>query len=232
MAQKDKDISLKDKDTTPKDKDIKRTSSQIMELKDLISGPLAATIDADSIAARRYLSYLMELAFDSYDKDTGKVGKLRMLEFNYTSQDVGGGKVQKVSIPLLTLVPLPLLQVKEADFDFDIQIVDALSADKDATFSLRNGKSPNEDMEAEGVKLRVQMAEAKADAAHKSSTQQSLTANMRVKVRMEQADMPGGLANLLHLITNNMLMEEVEAEQKKQRVKKVEYQEKEADDDE
>ena len=42
----------------PTGKDIKRTSSQVMELKDLISGPLAATIDADSIATRRYLSYL------------------------------------------------------------------------------------------------------------------------------------------------------------------------------
>ena len=57
----------------PTGKDIKRTSSQVMELKDLISGPLAATIDADSIATRRYLSYLMELAFESYDKETGKV---------------------------------------------------------------------------------------------------------------------------------------------------------------
>lgn len=188
-----------------------------MELKDLISGPLAATIDADTIAARHYLSYLMELAFESYDKDTGKVGKLRMLEFNYTSQDVGGGRLQQVKIPLLTLVPLPLLQVKEADFDFDIQIVDALSADKDATFSLKNDSSPNESKEVEGVKLRVQMAAAKADASHKSSIQQSLTANMKVKVRMEQADMPGGLANLLHLATNNLQMEEVEKERKEEK---------------
>lgn len=74
----------------PTGKDIKRTSSQVMELKDLISGPLAATIDADSIATRRYLSYLMELAFESYDKETGKVGELRMLEFNYQSHDVDG----------------------------------------------------------------------------------------------------------------------------------------------
>ena len=69
----------------PTGKDIKRTSSQVMELKDLISGPLAATIDADSIATRRYLSYLMELAFESYDKETGKVGELRMLEFSQPS---------------------------------------------------------------------------------------------------------------------------------------------------
>lgn len=193
----------------PTGKDIKRTSSQVMELKDLISGPLAATIDADSIATRRYLSYLMELAFESYDKETGKVGELRMLEFNYQSHDVDGTHQQQVKIPLLTLVPLPLLQVKEADFDFDIKIVDALSADTDATFSLKNGATPQEKT-TEGVKLRVSMASAIVEGSRKSSSQQSLTTNMKVKVRMEQADMPGGLANLLRLTTNNLQMEAVE----------------------
>ena len=99
-------------------------SKQIMELKDLISGPLVATIDADSMSTRRYLSYLYELAFDSYNAATGEVGNLRMLEFTYTANDNGIPRQQRVSIPLMTLVPLPLLQVKEADFDFDIQIID------------------------------------------------------------------------------------------------------------
>lgn len=185
-----------------------RVSSQVMELKDLISGPLVATIDADSISARRYLNHLLELAFESYDRETGEVGRLRTLDFTYGSHDVGGARMQRVSIPLLTLVPLPLLQVKEADFDFDIRIVDAVSSDKDATFSLKNGTSGDEDS-PEGVKLRVAMA-ANAERSVKSTTQQSLTANMKVKVRMEQADMPGGLSNLLHLTTNNLLMEETD----------------------
>lgn len=185
-----------------------RVSSQVMELKDLISGPLVATIDADSISARRYLNHLLELAFESYDRETGEAGKLRTLDFTYGNHDVGGARMQRVSIPLLTLVPLPLLQVKEADFDFDIRIVDAVSSDKDATFSLKNGTSGDEDS-PEGVKLRVSMA-ANAEGNVKSTTQQSLSANMKVKVRMEQADMPGGLSNLLHLTTNNLLMEETD----------------------
>ena len=136
-----------------------------------------------------------------------------MLEFTYQSHDLGGNYRQHVKIPLLTLVPLPLLQVKEADFDFDIQIVDALTADTDATFSLKNGASPKAHV-PEGVKLRVAMASAKSADSRKSGLQQSLTANMKVKVRMEQADMPGGLANLLHLTTNNLQMETVEEEGK------------------
>lgn len=188
-----------------------KVSSQVMELKELISAPLVATIDADSISARRYLNYLLELAFESYDKETGEVGKLRTLDFTYGSRDVGGLRMQRVSIPLLTLVPLPLLQVKEADFDFDIQIVDAVSSDKDATFSLKNGASDDTGDVPEGVKLRVSMAAASAEGNVKSTTQQSLTANMKVKVKMQQADMPGGLSNLLHLTTNNLHMEEVDA---------------------
>lgn len=189
------------------DKDKKHVSSQVMELKDLISGPLVATIDADSISSRRYLNYLLDLTFESYDRKTGKAGKLRTLDFTYQTQDVGGQRTQRISIPLLTLVPLPLLQVKEADFDFDIQIVDALSADRDAAFSLRNGSAPEGDEGSEGVKLRVSMAQASREGRASEKASRSLTANMKVKVKMQQADMPGGLSNLLHLTTSNVQSE-------------------------
>ena len=192
------------------DKDKKHVSSQVMELKDLISGPLVATIDADSISSRRYLNYLLDLTFESYDRKTGQAGKMRTLDFTYQTQDVGGPHTQRISIPLLTLVPLPLLQVKEADFDFDIQIVDALSADKDAAFSLKNGSSPEEEESTEGVKLRVSMAQASREGKTTEGVRKSLTANMKVKVRMQQADMPGGLSNLLHLTTSNVQSESVD----------------------
>lgn len=185
----------------------KRQSSQVMELKDLISGPLVATIDADTISARRYLNYLYELAFESYNSQTGEVGNLRNLQLKYKCMDSGVMKEQKVSIPLLTLVPLPLLQVKEADFDFDIQIIDAISADRNATFSLTN-KQDEEAETNDGVKLRVTMAPSSGTVEERSSRNRNLTANMKVKVKMQQADMPGGLSNLLFLTTNNMPIEE------------------------
>ena len=186
-----------------------------MELKDLISGPLVATIDADTISTRRYLSYLYELAFESYDPITGKVGKLRALEFNYRTSDSFGVHNQKVSIPLLTLVPLPLLQVKEADFDFDIQIIDAVSADKNATFSLKSPEiaSATQDDASEGLRLRVSMAASNIEAGEDVKRRQGLSANMKVKVKMRQADMPGGLSNLLSLTTNSLQIEEAEEQE-------------------
>lgn len=195
--------------------DNKKVSSQIMELKDLISGPLVATIDADTISTRRYLSYLYELAFESYDPETGKVGKLRALEFSYCTSDSTGVHNQKVSIPLLTLVPLPLLQVKEADFDFDIQIIDAVSADRNATFSLKNPErnASSQEDSSEGIKLRVSMAASNIEGSTEVKQRQGLSANMKVKVKMQQADMPGGLSNLLSLTTNNLQIEETEEQE-------------------
>ncbi len=181
-----------------------------MELKDLISGPLVATIDADSISSRHYLNYLFELAFDSYDKETGKVGELRTLEFKYKTQDAGRSYYQSIKIPILTLVPLPLLQVKEANFDFDIQIIDAISTDSEGTFSFKSNTEPtNAHPGGEGVKLRVTMAEGRSEGNSRSS-KQSLAANMKVNVKMEQSDMPAGLLKLLHLTTNNTQIESID----------------------
>ena len=65
-----------------------------MELQQLIAGPLIATIEADSLSSQRYLDYLMKIAFESYDPVTGRTGKIRMLTFNYQSQDAGGGRTE------------------------------------------------------------------------------------------------------------------------------------------
>ncbi|NDV64482.1 DUF2589 domain-containing protein [Bacteroides sp. 224] len=194
---------------TKKNNKIKQSSSHVMDLKNLISGPLIATIDADSISSQRYLQYLFEIAFESYNKETGEVGALRMLTFSYMNHDVNGSRLQKVSIPLLTLVPLPLLQVKEADFDFDIKIIDAINEEREETFSFKNEEAVQEEGNTRNsTRLRVALTPSQGDGNTKQRMQQGLNSNMKVKVKMQQADIPGGLANLLHLTANNILMEE------------------------
>ncbi len=186
-----------------------KVSSQVMELKDLISGPLVATIDADTISSRRYLQYLFDLAFESYDAATGKAGAMRCLTFEYTSSDVNGKRKQSISIPILTLVPLPLLQIQEANFDFDINVIDAVTQDASSTFSLKEGIEQQRG-DGEGSNLRVALAATSGESSSSSSLKHGLSANMKVSVKMRQADMPGGVSNLLHLTTNNMIIEDIE----------------------
>lgn len=177
-------------------------SSQVLDLKDMISGPLLATIDADAMSARRYMDYMLELAFQSYNHDTGTAGPLRMLEFAYQAMGDDGMQTRTVSIPLITLMPLPLLHVQEADFDFDMQIVEALQTNARSALSLRE---PDAVRPADDTRLRVAMASREAGQA--SSASRNVTANMKVSVRMRQADMPDGLSKFLYLASSNMIQQ-------------------------
>lgn len=194
-------------------KNVRRTSSQVMELQQLIAGPLIATIEADTLSAQKYLDYVMRVAFESYNPQTGETGKLRIITFSYNEQDANGPHKRTVSIPLLTLVPLPLLHVEEADFDFDIKILDALSENVDEKFSIEQGKSVTNRPEVTGFKMRASLAPKQGEASRGGELQQSLSANMKVKVKMRPADMPAGLSNLLHLTANNVQVEDADIEE-------------------
>ena len=183
-----------------------------MELQQLIAAPLIATIEADSLSSQRYLDYLMKIAFESYDPATGRTGKIRMLTFSYNSQDINETKKQSVSIPLFTLVPLPLLQIQEADFDFDIKILDAFSVSEEEKFSLEKGEATvAPKSERGGFKMRASLAPKQGDGSQSKNVEQSISANMKVKVKMRQADVPAGLSNLLHLAASNVQVEEADA---------------------
>lgn len=170
-----------------------------MELKDLIAGPLTATIDADALSSQHYLDCLFKTAFESYDPATGKAGKLRMLTFQYTSHEVSGTQAKFLSIPLLTLIPLPLLQVQEADFDFEVQVIDSFGRQRQDSFSFEKGNDGTETVQDNNTCLRVALATSSAEHAKNSeSSQSSLTAHMKVHVKMRQSDIPGGLATLLN----------------------------------
>lgn len=195
------------------EKSVTTASSQVLELQQLIAAPLIATIEADSLSSQKYLDYLMKIAFESYDPATGKTGKIRMLTFTYTNQDVNGSKQQNVSIPLFTLVPLPLLQIQEADFDFDIKILDAFSVSEEERFSIDEEKGTKEPAsQSGGFKMRASLAPKQSEGSRNKNVEQSLSANMKIKVKMRQADVPAGLSNLLHLAASNVQVEDVDKE--------------------
>lgn len=192
---------------------VSRRSSQVMELKQLIAGPLIATIEADALSAQKYLSYVLAVAFESYNPTTGETGKLRMLTFSYYEQDGVTMRKKSVSLSLLTLIPLPLLQIHEADFDFDIKILDALYEKSDEKFSTEEGHVVSNGSNIRGFRMRASLAPQKSAGENSGTLQQSLTANMKVKVKMRQADMPAGLSNILHLTANNMQIEDTSEEE-------------------
>ena len=173
-----------------------KVNGHIMSLQQLISAPLVATIDADEMSTERYMKHFMSLAFESYNPVDGSTGALRLISFNFTDSDASGGAEKKVSVPLVSLVTLPLLQIKQANFDFDINIIDAVAAAPNEHFSLNRGE-----VESLGGKERDEGLNFRASLAPQSGrgASSSLQANMKIHVSMQQADMPSGLSQFLQL---------------------------------
>ena len=185
------------------------TNSQVMELQQLIAGPLVSTIEADALSTNRYLDILQAIAFEDEVRDGKPIGrKLRTLSFSYTETNAGGHRQKVVSIPLLTLVPLPLLQIHEADFDYDINILDAVNSSIDESFNYGKGRIEQSDNTIRPMRLRAALATKGGSSNTSGQTEQKLSANMKVHVKMRQTDVPAGLANMLRLTASNLLIED------------------------
>lgn len=187
------------------------SNSQVMELQQLIAGPLVSTIEADALSSRRYYDMLQLIAFEDANEGDATVKRLRMLKFSYLETNAGGNRSKVVSIPLVTLLPLPLLQIQEADFDFDINILDAVSSSSDDSFDYGKGRIDKGSPAASPFRLRASLASKGGTGSYSEKSEQQLSANMKVHVKMRQADMPAGLSNLLRLTSSNLQVEDAEA---------------------
>lgn len=193
-----------------KQQNVISVNSQVMELQQLIAGPLVSTIEADTLSSRRYLEMLQLIAFEDVTEGDRNIRRLRTLKFAYQETNVNGYRNKVVSIPLVTLLPLPLLQIKEADFDFDINILDAVSSGTVESFDYGEGKIEQNNENRRPFRLRASLAPKSGSGSYSDKSEQQLSANMKVHVKMHQADMPAGLSNLLRLTAGNLQVEDAE----------------------
>jgi hypothetical protein len=180
-------------------------NSQVMNLKQLIATPMIATLEADAMTTQRYVDFLREIAFEG-DGDGG-LGRLRTFTFRYYQNDSQGRTLKSVEIPVISLIPVPLLQIKEATFDFDIKILDSVTEESEQEFSFEDGQTPSVEEES---KTTIRAALAPQSGKSAETRDSSLAANMKVKIIMQQADLPAGLANLLSLSAHSVSVENAE----------------------
>ena len=57
-------------------------NSQVMDLRQLIAGPLVAAVEADAMASQKYYDYLLRIAFDDYwGSERGQIWRICLLAF-------------------------------------------------------------------------------------------------------------------------------------------------------
>jgi hypothetical protein len=182
--------------------------NKLVNFRDLLSGPLFATLHADFAAAEQFVDFVTKYGLEEETAEDGtSIKKLKMFTFTYNRYNPQLGKDEEFSlqVPLLSLIPLPLLQVDHAEFEFNIRLYAETKESFESNFGkegaltgdLSNEKETQNNT-SQGFKARLSPTVGRKDGETVSTTD----SNMKVKVVMRQGDLPAGIANLITIFND------------------------------
>jgi hypothetical protein len=171
-----------------------------LNLYEIIAGPLMALVQAETQAAKTTLEYIEKVGFipastTGKSTDEVKVGKVRMAEFNYRKADANGQLTDfTAALPVLSLVPIPAIQVKSATISFSVKINDVETVDASTTMS-SNGTSKQKYLMPKRTEFRASMG---SKAAKDDKTERLYA--MDIQVTVEKSDVPVGLMKIFNMM--------------------------------
>ena len=167
-----------------------------LPLRELLGVLVADLVVAETHAAKATADFLREAGFIGGKKTKDDWGRLRFVSFSYGVEDPDGKKVRIVSVPLLSLLPIPLQQIDQAEYEFFAQVNDVTEIDPAPNASYELGSrayglaQPFSDLLCEVAPYPTDSEGEKRAAIPK----------VRVKLTMRQADLPAGLSSSLRRI--------------------------------
>lgn len=197
-------------------------------LYQLIGAPLLALIQAESQAAQATAEFIEHVGFErvvdeesknaNKDENKNSLGKLKMATFaNQMTGPNGELKEMRVQVPLLSLIPIPALQIKDAELEFYVKILDFSREESISKLQKSFAKETaieNDDKAADEPQLNQQIQLKAAMGRGPSSQQSSMESQVRIKINMTQADIPAGLSKLFHIMEHSIAVTEQESEEK------------------
>ncbi|MFP5270677.1 DUF2589 domain-containing protein [Coleofasciculus sp.] len=189
----------------------------LLEFRYLLGAPLAALIEAERQAAIATTEFIKEIGFQPVSSGQEKsqlpanastpsaeqsikelgfnFGNLRMITFLYSSRDDKGvQKINTIQIPLLSLIPIPMLQIKQANFEFYAEISEIRPGE--ILKSDDQGNPTPIPLEPQPVTLMTKMGIAPREKVRHRYQRR----NMKVNLTVERSDMPSGLLQLHNLM--------------------------------
>ena len=162
-----------------------------LSLHELLGSTLTSIIDAQKKSLEVTKNFIEEFGFGS-DKEGDDWGELKTVTFQYSNDK---GK-KEVSVPLLSLFPIPMLKIKDAEIDFDLKIS---SIKKEYISSIKKESIKK-------VVIRGAIAPSSRLSQQKLS---SGTAQISVKVNLVEEDLTPGLTNFYNLMAGAVTTENI-----------------------
>ena len=186
-----------------------------IDFQSMIGGPLNAVIKAQAQSAQTSVDFIKSVGFNSADAPENP-GKPTMVTFEYdkpTEKKDADGRITiepvpyKMTVPILTMLPIPYIRVEEVTIDFNAKInsisesTTTNSTDLSASLAVKGGWGPV------SAELKCSYSNKKSTSATEKTER---TYSMNIHVRAVQDELPAGLEKLLNVLENNI--QEVKAE--------------------
>jgi hypothetical protein len=156
-------------------------------LYQIIGAPLLALVQAETQAAQATANFIQQVGF--YDDEEG-ISRLKVVTFRYSKTGVDGNPIEfVVEIPVLSIVPIPTISVREATIDFAVEINEVVELQQRTAINATEIRS-GEDSSLEPSFLGFKAGLAKQDS--KSA--------MKIHINAGQSDTPVGLLSLFRLM--------------------------------
>ena len=192
----------------------------------MIGGPLVAVIEAQAQAAISTVNFIKQVGFKPATDDDGnllptttdapQVGDPVMVTFKYKKEtapytpavlDDSGAVTTPaqpavyeelyLTVPFLTLIPIPFIRIEEATIEFNAKITSLEYKKTDSSFAI------DAELEAKAGWLWGS-AKLKVTTAYKRSTQAGnqvdRTYSLSIVVKAKQDDMPAGMEKVLGIL--------------------------------
>lgn len=172
-----------------------------VQFDQMISGPLLAAIKAQASAAHSTVDFINDVGFNKTGSGDQIKRELITSTFSFKkalpNQNADGGIVnvdQEVSVPLLSMMPVPFIRIESLDIDFNVQLHEVLKDETENTKEIKSDVSFNPWFSS--VKFSVSASDRNVS---KGSSTVDKQYNLGVKVRAVQDTMPSGLAKVLNI---------------------------------
>ncbi len=165
-----------------------------LDFGNLIGGPLNAVVEAQAKSAITTANFIKEVAFD-------KEGKVVNVDFKYSRKnDDGKDQEFTLTVPFLTMIPIPYISVKSAIVEFNAKITSTTESKSESNFNTENTLSVSSGWFV-SAKLQSKVSYQKSSSA---TDKEERTYDMHVKVEAENADMPAGTERILTILEQSI----------------------------
>jgi hypothetical protein len=167
-----------------------------LDFANLIGGPLNAIVEAQAKSAISTANFIKQVGF-KLDEE-GNVTGVNYVNFQFSRKNEDGRSQDfKLTVPLLTMVPIPYITVVEGNIEFNAKITSVRESKMDSSF--KQDVSANVTAGFWFVKTQVNTQTSyQQNTSETGKVERSYDMNVKVKVR--NADMPRGTERILDIL--------------------------------